>query len=232
MSRGALYIIWQGKCDPRPMLCRSLASLKKHHPELEHHVVEMPEGSELPCKSAMLDLSPFDQTLYLDADTILLDRVDLGFEKSEKHGIACCISASPYARRFGGLFDAGDMVEYDTGVLFFDRKHGDVRNVFAEWRRLSAIDSSCVFPGKGEVLNRMAVNDQASFAAAIDAREFNPFVLPVNFNLHPQWQKGFWGPLKVWHAYYDPPASIEPWNKLQLEPGSVIQHGTVEWNEQ
>ncbi len=182
----------------------------------------MPEGSELACKSAMLDLTPFDQTLFLDADTVVMGRLDTGFEQSERHGIAVTISQCPWARRFRGLWSAGDMVEYDTGVLFFDREHGDVRNVFAEWRRLSAMDSSCKFLTTSG-LRSMAVNDQCSFAAAVHERRFNPFVLPVNFNLHPQWQKQFWGPLKVWHAYYDPHPTLPGWNIEQTEEGAVIK---------
>ncbi len=46
------------------VLTRSIESLKKHHPELPHEVVRMPAGSELSCKSAMLDVTPDEVAFY------------------------------------------------------------------------------------------------------------------------------------------------------------------------
>ena len=35
----------------------------------------MPADSDLRCKSRMYELSPYDETLYLDVDTVVLNRV-------------------------------------------------------------------------------------------------------------------------------------------------------------
>src|SRR5688572_24905493 len=131
MTRGVLYMVWPG--DPRvnAALQRSLDSLAVVHPELEVEVIELPEGSLLD-KATMLDRSPFDTTLFLDADTVALDRLDYGFDKAEHFGLACCICECPWARRYGGLKHSGDMIEYNTGVMLFTK---GAREVFDSWKR-------------------------------------------------------------------------------------------------
>lgn len=50
------------------------------------------ETSILGNKSQMYDLSPFENTLYLDTDTIICGNLDFGFKMAERHGIAMCIA--------------------------------------------------------------------------------------------------------------------------------------------
>ncbi|MEJ0070814.1 MAG: hypothetical protein WDO24_21130 [Pseudomonadota bacterium] len=38
----------------------------------------------------MFEHSPFETTVYLDADTVVLGRLDYGFEMAERFGLACC----------------------------------------------------------------------------------------------------------------------------------------------
>jgi hypothetical protein len=83
MTRGVLYITWPGEGRMPAMLARSRESLAKVHPELPVHVAELPDGSTLLDKARMYDLSPFDQTLFLDADTVVMGNLDYGFEKAE-----------------------------------------------------------------------------------------------------------------------------------------------------
>ncbi|MDP6885212.1 MAG: hypothetical protein QF830_13855, partial [Rhodospirillales bacterium] len=42
--------------------------------------------------------------------------------KGREVGLALCICECPWARRYGGL--AGDVVEYNTGVMFFTKRPG------------------------------------------------------------------------------------------------------------
>jgi hypothetical protein len=82
----------------------------------------MPDGSDLRCKSRMYDLSPFDETLYLDADTIVLGRLDA--DSSRRSGTASpAASTSARGRDATALRERGDMIEYDTGVVFFSKDH-------------------------------------------------------------------------------------------------------------
>ena len=79
-GRGVLYIVW-GSAAEGP-LERSLDSLKSHHPELPVHVARLGDGACLLDKARMGDLSPYKETLYLDADTVVLGNLDFGFAKA------------------------------------------------------------------------------------------------------------------------------------------------------
>jgi hypothetical protein len=166
----------------------------------------------------MMELSPFDETLFLDADTVVLDRLDFGFNQAMRFGLACCISASPWSRRYRGL-PKDDGVEYNTGVLFFTRA---VEALFQRWKMFSnLIDSAVEFIGPGGPAI-MPYNDQASFANAIAEWDRTPFILPVNWNFRPIWQRTFFGPIKIWHDYREPPAWIRELNGHYRNPNAII----------
>lgn len=218
--RGILYITWGDKSDT--VLERAMASVARHHSELPVHVVRLPEKATLLEKAKMFDLTPFDETLYLDADTVVLGRLDFGFDKAVRHGLACAICECPWARRYTGL--CGDLVEYNTGVLFFTAK---ARAVFDRWRELaSAVDSSIpIFVD--DRLGHMPLNDQAGFALAVERTGVLPFVLPMNWNFRPQWQKSFFGPVKIWHDYREVFGELAEWNRIQADERQVIQYNEL-----
>ena len=218
--RGILYITWGNK--PDQVQQRSIDSAARHHGELPIHVVRLPENATLLEKSRMFDMTPFEETLYLDADTVVLGRLDFGFEKAVRHGLACAICECPWARRYTGL--SGDMVEYNTGVLFFTAK---ARTVFEEWKKLAfSLDSSTPIFVDGR-LGHMPLNDQAGFALAVEQSGFVPFVLPYNWNFRPRWHKSFFGPIKIWHDYREVYPELPAWNKNQLDENQVIQYNEV-----
>jgi hypothetical protein len=218
LTRGALYIVFPGNSRVEAALARSIESLSAVHPELPVHIERMPEGSSLLDKARMYDISPFDETVFLDADTVVLGRLDHGFDKAAQHGLACCICECPWARRYGAFSDRGDMIEYNTGVLFFGQ--GSER-VFDGWQRCIAVDSSIRFM-RGNELAVMPFNDQAGFAEAIEQSEFNPFILPMNWNFRPIWQHTAFGPIKIWHDYSEVPDGVLDWNEQQSKPDAVI----------
>jgi hypothetical protein len=153
----------------------------------------------------MYDWSPFEETLYLDIDTVVMDRLDYGFEKAAKHHVAVAICEAPFARRYHKMI-AGDMVEYNTGVIFW-KKGPEAEKLFREWERLAVEeDSSHEFPVSATQTAIADCNDQASFAKAVDNLGFLPFILPNNWNFRAPWTRQFYGPLKVWHDYSEIPA--------------------------
>lgn len=222
-KRGFLYLAW-GTAHEK-MLERSLASVRKHHPELPIHVERLPETSTMLDKIRMVDVSPFETTAYLDTDTVVLGRLDFAFEQAERVGLACCICECPWARRAGGLMRKGDIVEYNAGVIFFTKK---ATPVFDAWKKHAGMDSSIEFFEMGSnELKVMPLNDQGPLALAIDETGFVPFVLPMNWNFRPIWQKGFFGPLKIWHDYSDPPAGLEEHCRQQSVPEAVISFARI-----
>jgi hypothetical protein len=218
MPRGVLYIKWGQRHDG--VLQRSLASLRAIHPELPVHIHQLPDQANLLDKAGMFQYSPFEQTLFLDADTVVMDRLDFGFEMADRHALACCICECPWARRYTGI-GLGDLVEYNTGVLFFTK---EAQPVFDAWNiNVRQVDSSMRFI-KDERLFIMPCNDQAGFSLAVAQMRTPPFVLPMNWNLRTEWQRSWFGPVKVWHAVADPPADVVAWTRQQSQSDAVIQY--------
>lgn len=202
-SRGAVYFIWG---DLERLLERSIASLKKHHPDLPIHIERLAEKSTYLDKARMYEVSPFDVTAYLDADTVILGNLDYAFERAEKFGVALCVNESPYARRYEGLAETGDLEEYNAGVVFFDKIKS--RPLFDAWTScVYDINSSSRFKTPSGI-KRQLCNDQAGLAKAIADTGFNPWVLPMNWNFRPGWHRSYMGPLKIWHDYMDPPEAL------------------------
>jgi hypothetical protein len=169
---------------------RSLASVKHWHPELPYHVAEMPDGSNLLCKSKMFDLSPFDETLFLDADTTVMGQTRLRVRQGEQHGIACCINANPWQRRYYKIEQHPDEVEYSAGVVFFDKTWQP--RVGVNRRRVPHCGTHGRRRHDVQLLPRRrrhqapALQRSGPVHAGDAASGFNPFVLPLNWNLYPQ----------------------------------------------
>jgi alpha-N-acetylglucosamine transferase len=228
MSRGVIYIVWGERAEDA--LHRSVAWLKKVHPELTHEVVRLPAGTDqfkgLLEKARMMALSPFDETLFLDSDTMVLDRVDYGFDQAMRFGLACCICECPWARRYRGLAK-DDTVEYNTGVLFFTRA---AQEVFDRWQELTPqIDATIdhiTWEGK---LRTAPFQDQAAFARAVALWERTPFILPLNWNFRPSFYRSFFGPIKIWHAYEDPPPWVTQLAEYYRAPSAIMKYHETTW---
>ena len=216
MHRGVIYIYWGGKYEAE--LQRSIDSVKRHHPELPIETIKLADNATLLDKATMMDKSPFESTVFLDTDTVILGRLDFGFEKAEKFGLACCICECPWARRFAGL--SGDTIEYNTGVLFFTRQ---AKPVFDGWKANAAtVDSVIRMIMHGRIGVLPGMDDQAGFAKAIEDTGCNPFILPLNWNLRPRWHKTFFGPIRIWHDHADVPDWLRLWNERQWQEQSII----------
>lgn len=202
---------------------RSRKSVNAVHPELPIEVIRIDAKDPVKGlleKARMFERSPFRETLFLDVDTVVLGRLDFGFSKAQDFGLACCICECPWARRYGGI--QGDVIEYNTGVLFFGRT---AKPVFAAWARLAPqIDSSLIVLGSQGQKLCMPYNDQCAFAAAIEETRFVPFVLPFNWNFRPQWHRSFFGPVNVWHDYGEVPPFFVELRKFYDKPESIIQY--------
>jgi hypothetical protein len=222
MTKGILSIYWGD--ESKLPIDRLKASVKRFHPELPHEIikVEAPSGdpSSLNKKAAMLDLSPFDETLFLDLDTVVLGNLDFGFQKANQFGMAISICEAPWGKRYPNIF-SGDEVEYNTGVIFFTKA---AKNVFDRWKELAATVDSSIIAVNDQGIYKMAANDQGSFALAIEESGFNPFILPLNWNFRPMWHRSFFGPIKIWHDYVDPPPFFDELTEYYSKSDSVIQY--------
>ena len=210
MNRGVVYITWGSKC--KDVLDRSIASVQRVHPDLAIYVAHREDGN-LHDKAAMYEISPYEETLFLDADTIVCSRLDYGFDQCRKHNLALSICECPWASRYPSV--VGDVVEYNTGVVFF-RKCNENAALFSRWSKLTTeMDSSIQFTAS-DGQRTMTHNDQCAFAMAVDELNVNPFVLPQNWNLRPLWHKRWFGSIRVWHDYAEPPPNIGNRKPMEL----------------
>ncbi len=215
--RGILYLTWG---DVDAALQRSIRSVRALYTDLPIHVQQMPAGASVLDKAGMFAVSPFDETLYLDVDTVVMDRLEFGFEMARRHGIACAISDCPWARRYTGL--SGDMVDYDTGVIFFTAK---AKGVFDAWQaNAKAVNSSFRSLNAQNQVVQAPAKDQAGFSLALAQSATPPFVLPMNWNFRPRTQRTWWGPIKVWHDYGEPPAGLAGITQEQARGETIIRY--------
>ena len=231
MTRGVVYIVWGDLAKAR--VKTSIASLKRFHPDWPVHVQELGAEFEgyrgLLEKSRMNDFSPFEETLYLDADTTVMGPLDYGFEQAERFGLACTHCVCPWARRYNKIPQRADTVEYSTGAMFWVK--AKMQGLFDEWKRATAVlDSTILFNQDGKVL-RAPYGDQGIFSAVVEAMGFNPFVLPINWNFVPQKQDYFFGPLKVWHDYLEPPQAFLDLNARYQDPATLIDYHKIKWGQ-
>ena len=230
-SRGVLYITFPGYLSEESseaLLERSIASLRLA-PRYAVPRRATAGSATLLDKAKMFDLSPFDDTLFLDIDTVVMGDLSFGFTLMERYGLAAAICEAPYARRFKGLADAGDLIEYNTGVLWFDKTSNIIADFFRRWKYHAAVMPSSVKYIGPNGPAEMALNDQASFAAAVWDAKLNPATLPMQWNFRATWQKTLFGCVKIWHHYDDPPECLEAWNAEQSAPGAIISCANLDF---
>jgi hypothetical protein len=217
MKRGILYIVWGDKIEG--ILNRSIQSVKKYYPEMPIHIARVDSHDGLMQKSKMASFTPFESTLYLDADTVVMGNLDWAFERAEQFGVACTINECPWLRRYGP--EQGDRTEYNTGVIFFSYS---AREVFSTWERIApATTSGSLWLEASGERRGSPFDDQASFAQALLASQWNPFVLPLNWNLRPAAYPLIFAPVKIWHDYTDPPNQLELLNQATTSGEALVR---------
>jgi protein O-GlcNAc transferase len=224
-KRGILYMIWGDDPKHHATLQQSIDSVKKYHPELPIHVEKLADGGKIN-KTRICNITPFDETLFLDNDTIVMDRLDFGFEKAGRHGLACVINECPWARRYSDKRLTGDMVEYNSGVLFYTKQ---AKPLFDTWNKIFPTTDATIRHIVGGKSSLMPVADQGSFALAFQETGFLPFVLPINWNFRAEYYRRFCGPLKIWHSYNKIPQAMFEWNEQQKADDAIMQFMSLDF---
>jgi hypothetical protein len=196
-------MVWGTKCDQE--LERSIASVERFG--LKTHVVRAESRASLHQKSQMDLVSPFDETLFLDSDTYVLQELSFGFEMSLRFGLAMTIAPACNANLPDPIKGVpADLVQYNTGVIFFTKTQ-PVRKLFETWRH------RC---------DGVAYNDQPPFAHAVYETGVAPFVLPMVWNYRPKYRGApLHGPLKIWHGRQPLPGNVEEYNRTTTGFGFV-----------
>ena len=76
------------------------AYFHKHQQELLIHLETLSDGSTLFDKANILNLSPYDETVFLDADSIVLGKPDFRFTNAAQFGTAIFICEWTQAHRY------------------------------------------------------------------------------------------------------------------------------------
>jgi len=109
LNRGVVYTVYGDVEKYMEEACRSLASLRRHHPDISTALVASEPNSlfdicitrkDLPneaegfrteekygTKIDLVHLSPFEKTLFLDTDTVVLGDLSYGFQLLEELSI-------------------------------------------------------------------------------------------------------------------------------------------------
>jgi hypothetical protein len=80
-KRGVIYMVWGRNEKIERAFERSKKSVNTVHPELPVEVIRLDDAND-PCKgllekAQMFERTPFRETLFLDADTVVLGRLSV-----------------------------------------------------------------------------------------------------------------------------------------------------------
>lgn len=174
-------------------------------------------------KAELFARSPaqIDTTLFIDADTRVVDDISLGFEKAEQYGIAIAPAphySLPDFRDFRqvmiaeGVTPRGQIV-YNTGVIFATPHRPEVRAVFDQTLKLAQKYQDKVW------------NEQPYFSLAMEMLNFNPYTLSPSFN-HRGFGELISGSIRIWHSYEPVPrdaANLEKGYLHRYEKGKLVK---------
>jgi len=130
-------------------------------------------------KVNLLPLSPFERTLYLDADTRVRGRLDAGFRILDDGWELVIVPSEGQSQPLHSLTEEERRVTQDeladgwplmlnTGVMWFRRTDGTER-LFAEWRR---------------EWERFRLHDQGALLRALEKHPVKVWLLGPDFNSH------------------------------------------------
>ena len=218
MSRGITYVAW-GKCIAEAE--RSSMSAKRFgyksclitNENIESNYFDkiIKSREEFTQDFNILssyNLSPWDETLWLDSDTLVLGNLDYAFEKAKDFGISIVIAPHSFlgGRKLKNIDN--ESPEYNCGAMWIDRNHPSMLNFGEKWQQI--VDH---YEGGGWW------SDQSSVSYAIHKLKINAFVLPLNWNFRAFMNKDFpegvlhskngYGPIKIWHSRTSVPENLK-----------------------
>lgn len=184
MSRGVLYIATGEKYGE--LAAMSARSVMRHNPTIPIYIHRTSgEGLESRVAKLSMDLiSPFDETIFLDCDTLVGGSIENLVEKT-KTGIAAALDFGPKTcgevlkhRWFNRVVDKSvlrhvdgvvpkHMPHFNTGVLVF-RKEEKAKAAFLEWRTIWN--------------SRPPAQDQLAFMEMMHKTGFKPDLLGPEWN--------------------------------------------------
>jgi len=211
MSCGAIYIITQDARYTR-LLLNSVARLKRVMPDLPITVftqfpLESPsfervvrvEGSTdgFYDKTVFLQQTPYDRTLFLDADTYIVDPVPELFTLLDQFDLAATHEEylnTDWSNQYPRPDIPASFPEFNTGVLAYKRSSRTAR-CFEQWASLYR-SFLADHPGA-------KINDQPFFRAAVYSNDARIATLTREYNCKFRGQGYLNGRVKILHGHVD-----------------------------
>ena len=212
MANGAIYILTH---DERyvSLALQSVASLKRAMPDLpvtvfsqfpissalvERVVRVQPTGDGFYDKTKLIQDSPYDRTLFIDADIIVVEPFPEVFDLLERFD--CAATHEEYVNTdWFNCYQRSDIPssfpEFNTGILLYKRSH-KMDMVLKEWESLYSQFLGEKKPGR-------QINDQPFFRAAIYHSEARVATLTREYNCKFRGQGYLNGSVKVLHGHVD-----------------------------
>jgi len=211
MSSGALYIITQ---DPRyvDMLLTSAASLKRAMPDLpitafsqfpiesplfDSIVQVQPTKDGFYDKSKLIQSSPYERTLFIDADTYVLEPIPELFLLLDRFDCAATHEEylnTDWHQRYPRTDIPSSFPEFNTGILMFKRSER-MNRVLEQWGTLyrQYLEEK---PGQ-------PINDQPFFRVAAYCGDVRIATLTREYNCKFRGQGYLKGKVKIVHGHVD-----------------------------
>lgn len=193
MTGAGIIYVAKGS-DYTDLACQSLRTLRQHHPDLPVHLFtdQAPPNADFDAvhpipagcsraKIAGMIASPFERTLFLDCDTLVVSPIDDGFTILDRFDLAIAHDV----RRSSALIEAGDSAppifpQHNSGVMFF-AKSPAMDRFLRDWA--DAYDRA----GHGR--------DQVTLKDLLWRSELRFWVLPPEWNLRRITELDAWEPL-------------------------------------
>lgn len=186
LNKGVLYIAFGDIYQHETR--RSMESLRKMSPQLKIAVVTDQVWEEDPkpdtfvlreqvdgwrCKPLYMQETPFDETLFLDTDTLVCRDITGVFDLLQYYDIGVHFSGSPL-----NLPDLSLHTQCNSGVILW-KSNEAVKEVFEQWNR--EYDEAKTLTAS-RALDARGVNDQRYLAIAIARSRARPVQLPSCLN--------------------------------------------------
>jgi hypothetical protein len=211
MANGAIYILTQNDRYV-DLALQSLASLKRAMPDLpitvfsqfpmsspliDQVVRVQPTGDGFYDKTRLIRESPYERTLFIDADIIVLDPFPELFALLDRFD--CAATHEEYVSTdWFGRYPRSDVPssfpEFNTGILLYKRS-ARMDGVLKEWESLY---SRFIEERPGQ-----RINDQPFFRAAIYHSDVRVATLTREYNCKYRGQGYLNGPVKLLHGHVD-----------------------------
>jgi hypothetical protein len=150
-------------------------------------------------KILALKKTPFDKTIYLDADTFVLSDVTDLFNLLNRFDLAAAFEPGRFLDQIGGI--PACFSELNTGVILY-KSVDAVFQTIDEWYKLYAEEIEGM-----RAIGKKAWHDQYSFTKAIFERNISFYVLPPEYNARILLPMQASGEVKIVHSRLKNPPS-------------------------